>query len=118
LVEWFSYPNELVCDPCLGGGTTAIASLSLGRKFVGCEIDKDAYKVAEQRITTFQNELKPRTFKKVKMEDVIITLGDNDDISALPIVQGDVLVPVLNIDGTKADSKEVEQDKEAVGIAS
>jgi len=39
LVERLTKPGQLVCDPFLGGGTTAVISLALGRRFVGCDID-------------------------------------------------------------------------------
>jgi len=87
LVDWFSYPNEVVCDPCLGGGTTAIAALSLGRRFIGCEIDKESFKIAEQRIAEFQRTKVKEGKPKKKIEDITIRLGDDDkDISALAIV--------------------------------
>jgi DNA modification methylase len=39
LVGYFSDPGDLVCDPCAGGFTTALACRSLGRRFVGCDVD-------------------------------------------------------------------------------
>jgi|LakMenEpi03Aug12_release.lakeMendotaPanAssembly.Ray.scaffolds.fasta_scaffold19409_8 hypothetical protein len=39
LVERLTKPGQLVCDPFLGGGTTAVVCLALGRRFVGCDID-------------------------------------------------------------------------------
>lgn len=43
--------NNLVFDPFSGSATTAIACLNLNRKFIGCEIDKDYYQKAYNRIT-------------------------------------------------------------------
>ena len=40
LVERLTKPGQIICDPFLGGGTTAVVSLALGRRFVGCDIDK------------------------------------------------------------------------------
>lgn len=40
LVERLTSPGQLVCDPFIGAGTTAIASLQSGCRFVGCDIDK------------------------------------------------------------------------------
>jgi ParB-like chromosome segregation protein Spo0J len=37
LVGYFSDPGDLVVDPCLGGGTTAVACCRLGRRCVGCD---------------------------------------------------------------------------------
>jgi site-specific DNA-methyltransferase (adenine-specific) len=38
LVRALSKPGQLVVDPFLGGGATAAAALSLGRRFAGCDI--------------------------------------------------------------------------------
>ena len=50
LIERLTKPGQLVCDPFLGGGTTALAALALGRKFVGCDIDEDYVITAYARI--------------------------------------------------------------------
>jgi site-specific DNA-methyltransferase (adenine-specific) len=42
LVERFTYPGDLICDPFLGGGTTAVVSVAMNRLFVGCDIDDNA----------------------------------------------------------------------------
>lgn len=47
LIERLTKPGDLVCDPFLGGGTTAVACLSLGRRFVGCDINADAVAAAK-----------------------------------------------------------------------
>lgn len=50
LVERFSAAGDLVCDPFLGGGTTAAVAMRLGRRFVGTEIDKATYNEARARV--------------------------------------------------------------------
>jgi site-specific DNA-methyltransferase (adenine-specific) len=50
LIERLTKPGQLICDPFLGGGTTAVVSLALGRRFVGCDIDADCVARARQRI--------------------------------------------------------------------
>lgn len=50
LVEAFTQPGDLVCDPYLGGGTTAVACRDLGRRFVGCDIDPAAVATARERL--------------------------------------------------------------------
>ena len=39
LVSRLTKPGDLVCDPFLGAGSTAVAALKLGRRFVGCDVD-------------------------------------------------------------------------------
>jgi DNA modification methylase len=47
-------PGELVFDPFSGGGTTAVAALSLGRLAVACDKDRENCDVAEQRIAALR----------------------------------------------------------------
>lgn len=55
LVERLSKTGELVCDPCVGGGTTGIASLHHGRRFLGYDIDSQAATTARERIEAWQH---------------------------------------------------------------
>lgn len=50
LVRYFSEPGDLVCDPFLGSGTTALACHNLGRRFIGCEKLDNIYKRATARL--------------------------------------------------------------------
>jgi DNA modification methylase len=45
-------PSDFVIiDPFMGSGTTGVACQSLGRDFIGIEIDSEYYEIAKQRIT-------------------------------------------------------------------
>ena len=46
----FSEPDDLICDPMAGSGTTAVASCKNGRRLVGCDIDRDTVRIAQQRL--------------------------------------------------------------------
>jgi site-specific DNA-methyltransferase (adenine-specific) len=50
LVELFSEPGELVCDPYAGSGTTGVACRMLGRRFLGWEQDPAMAEIARRRI--------------------------------------------------------------------
>jgi site-specific DNA-methyltransferase (adenine-specific) len=50
LVEQFSEPGELVLDPFAGAGTTGIACLRLGRRYLGWEIDEHYAQVAREQL--------------------------------------------------------------------
>ena len=43
--------NDIVVNPFLGSGTTAIASLRLKRQFIGIEIDPQCFEVAQKNIS-------------------------------------------------------------------
>lgn len=50
LVEGWSKPGEVVCDPFLGGGTTAVVALDLGRRFIGADLDPEALETTQARL--------------------------------------------------------------------
>jgi ParB-like chromosome segregation protein Spo0J len=49
-VKRLTSPGDLVVDPFLGGGTTGVAAVELGRQFVGIECDAAALATAQARI--------------------------------------------------------------------
>lgn len=50
IVEHVTRQGELVVDPFLGAGTTAVVCHELNRRFVGCDRDADAVRVARERL--------------------------------------------------------------------
>lgn len=50
LIKNSSLPGEIVLDPFLESGTTAVASKMLNRKYIGFEINKDYFEIAQKRI--------------------------------------------------------------------
>ena len=49
-IQILSYQNDLVLDPFLGSGTTAIVAEKLNRRWIGIEISSDYCEIAKQRI--------------------------------------------------------------------
>ena len=54
LAQKFVRPGELVADPFVGGGTTGLAALSLGARFVGGDVDPAAAATARKRLAEYQ----------------------------------------------------------------
>ena len=50
LIQLYTFSEEVILDPFMGSGQTAIAALQSGRHFVGYEIDPEYVKLAERRI--------------------------------------------------------------------
>jgi site-specific DNA-methyltransferase (adenine-specific) len=50
LIQLYTYSDEIVLDPFMGSGQTALAALKAGRHFVGYEIDPAYVRLAEQRL--------------------------------------------------------------------
>lgn len=49
-LEAFTDPDDIVLDPFCGSGTTGVACLRLGRRFIGIEKDATYAKVAQDRL--------------------------------------------------------------------
>jgi DNA modification methylase len=45
-----SLPNHTILDPFMGSGTTGVAAVKLGRKFIGIEIEAAYFDIACRRI--------------------------------------------------------------------
>jgi site-specific DNA-methyltransferase (adenine-specific) len=58
LIQLFTYTNDIVLDPFMGSGSTAIAALKSNRKYVGYEIDQNYIDLAEKRIQPFRLQIK------------------------------------------------------------
>ncbi len=50
LIQLYTFTGDVVLDPFMGSGSTAIAALQATRKYVGYETDADYIKLAEARI--------------------------------------------------------------------
>ena len=50
LIELYTFEGDLVLDPFLGSGTTAVAAVESNRHYVGYELNADYIDIAERRI--------------------------------------------------------------------
>ena len=50
LIKTYTNEGETVLDFTMGSGTTGVACVNLGRKFIGIEMDDKYFKIAEKRI--------------------------------------------------------------------
>lgn len=51
LVKTYTNEGDIVLDSCMGVGSTGVACVNTGRKFIGFELDKIYFNLAEKRIT-------------------------------------------------------------------
>lgn len=49
-----SRPNDTILDPFSGAGTTGVAALSLGRKYIGIELNPDYVTMSEKRLSNYE----------------------------------------------------------------
>ena len=57
LVNTYTDPGDLVMDNCMGSGTTAVAALNTGRRFIGFERELNYYQTACRRVADRAEEL-------------------------------------------------------------
>ena len=50
IIQELTQPDDVIFDPFMGSGSTGVAALQLGRRFIGCEIDPNYFATAEKRI--------------------------------------------------------------------
>lgn len=60
IVGDYSAPGDVVCDPCMGAGTTLVAAVQLGRFGLGCEPDAGRFAMACKRLETARPQLRMR----------------------------------------------------------
>ena len=93
LVDRASRWGDVVLDPFMGSGSTAVACVNLGRKFVGIERERKYFDIAVRRIE--QAYAQPRLFEEAKVgagETAVqgdMLLPANVEVSGLPQPNGD-----------------------------
>lgn len=70
LIQLYSYQGDVVLDPFVGSGSTCLAAIQSGRRFVAYEKSSQYARLAEKRIREFSLAgKKPETKKEAKKED-------------------------------------------------
>jgi DNA modification methylase len=75
LVSHYSRQGDTVLDPCAGSGTTGLACLSLGRRFIGIERNRRSFDLACERIACAQAQgslLPPEAPTKPAQEALVL----------------------------------------------
>lgn len=52
LIKTYTLEGETVLDFTMGSGSTGVAAVNAGRKFIGIELDENYFKIAEDRISS------------------------------------------------------------------
>lgn len=74
LIELFTNPGELVVDPFCGSGTTGVAAIRLGRRFIGLEVDPTCAALARERLAA---ESKGQDLKAARSGQLSLFGGPN-----------------------------------------
>lgn len=64
LLEWlvrtYTEPGNVVLDNCMGSGSTGVACMNTGRRFIGIELDSNYFRTARHRIARAAETAKKR----------------------------------------------------------
>jgi site-specific DNA-methyltransferase (adenine-specific)/modification methylase len=58
ILDNFSKKNDVIYDPFLGTGTTAIVSKRMNRKYIGSEISKEYFQISKKKLKEVGQQLK------------------------------------------------------------
>jgi len=58
LIQLYSFKEDIILDPFMGSGTTAISSIKSERYFVGYDINKEYITLAENRLRQYLTQTK------------------------------------------------------------
>lgn len=79
LIELFTYRGDLVLDPYMGSGSTAVAAMRTERNYVGCETDADFLASAEARLAAEVERLKENEIRRSQFKVVVPAVKGGDD---------------------------------------
>ena len=70
LIQLYTYAGEVVLDPFMGSGQTALAALQAGRRYIGYEIDEEYVSLAQRRVSKFTLESKPLQIRPLRAKSL------------------------------------------------
>lgn len=101
IIKGFSNPGDIVLDCFIGSGTTAAVAQKLGRRWIGCDINKGAVQLTSSRLQKIikeqieKNETKYPTFAIYKV--------NNYDLKLLQTEAIELAVQHIGIQRTRTD---------------
>ena len=57
LIKTYTNEKNIVLDNCMGSGSTGVACINTDRYFIGIELDKNYFKIAEKRLSEAKGEM-------------------------------------------------------------
>jgi modification methylase len=69
IIQLYTFEHEVVLDPFIGSGQTAIAAIKGNRHYIGYEVDSDYIRLAGKRINQFRHEVMSPNLLDLVSED-------------------------------------------------
>ena len=71
LIGQSSQPGDVVADPFMGSGSVGVAAATLGRRFLGTDVNPEAVRLSAERLRQFGLGLEPAELASVRMPDLL-----------------------------------------------
>lgn len=101
IIGWLSNPNELVLDCFIGSGTTARVAQKLGRRWIGCDINKGAIHLTSRELQKIISDQAKK--KETKYPTFAIYKVNNYDLKLLQTEAIELAVQHIGIQRTRTD---------------
>lgn len=87
LIELYTYENDLVLDPYMGSGTTAIAALRSHRHFVGCDTEEQYVVAALHRVDEERERLERTRERRERLRVAVPAVRSEPDDKGDPLAR-------------------------------
>jgi site-specific DNA-methyltransferase (adenine-specific) len=105
LIELYTYEDDLVCDPFMGSGTTAVAAVRTGRRYVGYDTDSGYVRIAESRAEEERARMlraegdAPAARQSVRERALsLVTAAGFRDVSTAVRLDAGIEIPIAGLD--------------------
>lgn len=94
LIDLYTYKGDLVLDPFVGSGTTAVAAVRTGRHYVGYDTDEGYVTAARDRVATevarlvHEDARRRSPFRTVELPAVPLPADPDEDFQARAVREG------------------------------
>ena len=68
LIDLYTYKGDLVLDPFMGSGTTAVAAVQTERHYIGFDVEADYIEIAGKRVAEAREQIVRRTEARVSVQ--------------------------------------------------
>ncbi|MDH3498827.1 MAG: site-specific DNA-methyltransferase [Acidimicrobiia bacterium] len=79
LIELYTYEADLVLDPYMGSGSTAVAAMRTNRSYAGCETEQAYLDAAGARIAAERDRLLTTEERRQRLRVVVPAVANSDD---------------------------------------
>lgn len=104
LIELYTFKDDLVFDPFLGSGTTAVAAVRTGRRYAGYDVDPTYIRIAQERVAEEQHERRAaKSAQQTRMPVLPLTTHHAHRGARWDIRSGGSQPPVMALAGWRSD---------------